>query len=432
AAARLQVRVSREGYQPEQALHERSRRTGQEVADWFAGAQPVAARALMIAIAVFEHRPYAEVRQAAFALERRMHDPDLRWIWRYWPPNLFADARDGRLDQVRAEVRTSSADDHDVVRFVRPGWGAEVLDCVWRQYERLRPVLRDWLEAFCLETSSYGADAHRRAAEVLGNLVGRERDPDPVGDFESWAESPKSILREMAAAALGRIAEAQQPRNAGLVRHRLNDWSAPGSPVAKRLTAALAYGRAFGVTQPRYALRQLGSLTKRSDAHLRDVIIQGVLALVREPANRPEVLEELVEWTSPTNAWTRRQVGLASALWVLGLAGGSKADNRVYRVGITDDERTRTLTRALLRNLMDDRRLRPKITSGLLDWAACAEREPALVPGFRSLLHAALAPPDDQVSRRISFDIRRLLYDEPETVGPLCTSVDEVLGRFAQ
>ncbi|MGH3621860.1 MAG: hypothetical protein ACRDQ5_08730, partial [Sciscionella sp.] len=40
AAARLQVRVSREGYQPEQALHELSRRTGQEVADWFSCAQP--------------------------------------------------------------------------------------------------------------------------------------------------------------------------------------------------------------------------------------------------------------------------------------------------------------------------------------------------------------------------------------------------------
>ena len=412
-------------YRPERTIAELRDRTDNEVQSWFANPQSLAARALMIAVAVFEHRSCAEVVQAALQLEPLLANPEHEDIWPYMPPDLFVDTRATRLGGVHAATvpnpnRGVSGDDPEIVRFDRPGWAEAVLRCIWCQYDRLRPTIKEWLG----NRPTHG-QAHKAGAVVIGRLLGGTPGPDPTAELTTWAGSTLARQREMAAAAIGGMAE--QPELIPLVRKRLRSWSLEEAGIARRLTAALAYGGTFGQRHPRLAVERLGVLAERADDLLRNAVIRGITGLAEEPANRPEVLRNLVVWTQQTDSWRLRDVALRSSLCVLGLAWPTRRDYDRYRKDLAAAEADGEQLSVLVGNLFGERRTAGGIVPSLQVWANRAELDPSLAPSLVTLLRILFGQAQLPVVERLTFEIRHFLHTEEESATALRTFVAQAL-----
>jgi hypothetical protein len=418
--ANLLDSMRQRGFEPDSGLVDLRKRTAEEVLAWFQERRPLASRALMIAVAVFENRSAAEIFDAALSLEKLLDNPRHMDQWPRRPPNLFLDTRAQRLSDIGAELVSTDhtrAQDPMIVRFRRPGWAASVRECVWWQYDRLRPTLKEWLG----DRPTYGS-AYVAGARVFGELLSRTPGPDPTAELVEWALSGEPSRREMAVAALSSMAEHAHlvPR----VRERLFRWSRPDRPFPLRLTAALAYGGAIGQRYPNLALRQLELMTDQAGNELQKMVTLGIHELAKEPANRVKVLTELVGWTSSDEKKIRlRNMALLSSLFVLGLMGASGISPDRHRRNIATDDRSARLIAPLVDNLLANGQTARQVVSGLGDWANGAETDPGLVDGLHVVLREIFTRAGPTTKARISFDIRRLMFDEPEATVALGSAV---------
>lgn len=391
---------------------------------WFQDeAHTLAARALMIAVAVFENRSSTEVFDAALTLEGLLDNPEHMDDWPLRPPDLFADTREARLAAIDAEEvhdpAQPSSRDRLIIRFRQPGRAAGVLRCVWQQYDRIRPTLKEWLE-----TRPAYNDGHLVGARVFGTLLGSTRGPDPTIELSSWVARDTARGRGMAAEALG--AMARQPDLVRQVRTRLRAWSRPEQHSTYRMTAALAYGGSFGQRFPNLAMERLRHMPRAAEHKLNDMVILGIAGLAEEPANRAQVFTKLLEWVREDNGVLRR-VARLSALLVLGLMDVPAAHTNRHRRNIARDDEARRFVGPVVDDLMTEQSMSRHVIEGLDDWANQAETQPGLATGLQVVLREAFTATTPATRRRISHDIRRFVFEQKEAAAALRAAVHTTL-----
>jgi hypothetical protein len=78
-------------------------------------------------------------------------------------------------------------------------------------------------------------------------------------------------------------------------------------------------------------------------------------------------------------------------------------------------------------NLLADPQTASQVVRGLDDWANCAETRPGLADGLHVVLRETFTNTTPATRRRISFDIRRFVFDAQEAAAALRAVVHKTL-----
>jgi hypothetical protein len=228
----------------------------------------------------------------------------------------------------------------------------------------------------------------------------------------------------MAAEALG--AMARHPDLVPQVRARLREWSRPERSSSYRMTAALAYGGSFGQRFPNLAMKRLKHMPRAAEHELNDMVIFGIAGLAEEPANRAQVLGELLRWARDGNGVLRR-VARLSAMLVMGLMDTPAAAASVHRRNAAQDREAIRTIGPMIDDLMSEPPTSALVVRCLDGWANRAETQPSLAAGLQVVLREAFTATTPATRRRISYDIRRLVFNRQETAAALRAAVHRTL-----
>ena len=351
----------------------RGRRTAGEIAVWFDDLDDLPQRCLAISLALFNGLPFETVNAAATRLRRRITDPgrgqrdgtDIRLV--VPAPALtdpFEHTRTGRVDRIRASITPTTLPawfgdtPAQVMSYRDPAYPPAVLDRVWREHDDVRPTLVEWFDDLAGDPSE---QVRNRVATAVGVLAARAFEYILTTVIDRWAASETAARREAAAVAL------HEPANEGglyeQVLQVLRAWSQPGATVARRATAARAYGESVGAADPVQAIAALQYLADCEDEAVRYAIGRSLAQLMdRDEALAVPVLTAVCRWITGTLP-QRRRTG--------------------YRAFLT-------IAVGLMTEVPSDTDGSPVRWPSLL---RMADRDPAMLPSIAGLWHAALNGP---------------------------------------
>jgi hypothetical protein len=247
-------------------------------------------RAFLIATAALEGQP-AESILAATALllsSAGMTDSPGRGL-----------AGPGLQDRLRV---VHASGDSQAVTFIRPAYGAAVLDWVWADRPQLRRTLWEWLQTATVNLDPPAAQATSR---TLLALAQRHRDALPLlKAADDWAITPRAPL---ASALLAEAATSEELGRA--VRRRLYEWATQaGQSVAVHQLVAEVCSGDLADNYPMIALTRLRHLAARQPEQVRQAVISAVGELAKRPPLHDQVLRAIVDWTQDTDL-TRASTG---------------------------------------------------------------------------------------------------------------------------
>jgi len=392
------------------------RRQDEDVKAWFEKNKDVQIRALAISIAFLEGCPYNAVVAGAKKLEDALKNPENQEIWPYRPPNLFWESRGDRLRRAQAKQKPTNYRhiDPERVAFTRPDWGQRLLHYVWKEHERIRPVLHTWLADVSRNVVSRSDMGHDEAMTRFGTLLAQAAEPDVMRWVWKWAIDPSEDLQSLAAMTLRGMSENSS--YVKVIKNHLHAWCNPKARTSYRMTAALALGGAFGRSQPEFALLRLRRLTKNATELLEFEIAAAIRSLLMEPNNRSMILSTLPIWLLEGGR-TSRRVALRCALDALSLNGNT--------ISFSDNDSA--AVRLLVAALLEDGRLRRRAILGLTRWAATGEFKSESSSHVLGLLRLLFSSPDDVLIRRLSFYLRKALNESPQKTAPLRNALSQVL-----
>ncbi|MBE1499497.1 hypothetical protein H4696_006597 [Amycolatopsis lexingtonensis] len=392
------------------------RRGDEDVAAWFADNEDIPARALAITVALMEGSAYNHVAAAAKKLEDVLSNPENDELWPYLPPDLFEETRAERLRRVRARLRAPEAwqlTDPEPVVFARPGWGARLLAYVWKEYERIRPILQSWMGELNNELPRM-SERHNEAMSRFGRMLAKAAEPDPFSWVRPWVDGTR-FQQSMAALILSGMCEntvyVQGTKN------RVNSWSHHWVDEKFRFTAVLVCRNTFGQNHPEFSLSQLRKLTRNSDKFIQREIVRSLKSMLDEPSNRSLVLSTLPVWILHGGA-TQQDIATRCALYALRLEGATP-------LKFSDHESV--AVRILFTVLLENPRRRQVVMFGLASWAIRAGTSATLRRDVSRVIELLLTAPDEIFVKRFAFYLRKSFDEDRKTTAALATLTAEVL-----
>jgi hypothetical protein len=396
------------------------RRGDEDVAAWFFDNDDIPARALAITVALMEGSGYNLVAAAAKKLEDLLSNPENDELWPYLPPDLFEETRAERLRRIRARLQPPEGwqlIDPEPVMFSRPGWGARLLAFVWKEYERIRPILQSWLGSLNDELPRMSPH-HNEAMSRLGRMLAKSAEPDPFSWVRPWVDGSR-FQQSMAALILSSLCEnsiyVQGTKN------RVNSWSRQWVDEKFRFTAALVCRNTFGQSHPEFSLNQLRKLTRNCEPYLQREIVRSLKSMVDEPSNRSLVLSTLPIWILRGGA-TQRDIAIRCAIYALSLETSRPLQ-------FSDQEAV--AVRILFTVLLENPRRRQLVATGLTSWAIRALKHADLKRDVIRVLELLLGAPDEILVRRFSFFLRKAFDEDRKATAPLAILTAEVLKELS-
>lgn len=396
------------------------RRGDEDVAAWFDDNGDIPARALAITVALMEGSGYNLVAAAAKTLEDILSNPENDELWPYLPPDLFEETRAERLRRIRARLEPASGwqlTDPERVMFSRPGWGARLLAYVWKEYERIRPVLQSWMGGLDDELPWMGVQ-HDEAMSRFGRMLAKAAEPDPFSWIYPWVRGSE-FQRSAAALILSALCENSEYVQG--VKNRVYSWSRHWVDERFRFTATLVCRNTFGQSHPEFALNQLRKLTRKCQPDLRREIVTSLKSLLDEPSNRSLVLSTLPVWILHGGA-TQQDIATRCAVYALSLDTSKP---------LQFNDQEAVAVQILFTVLLENPRRRWRIMSGLTSWAIRAGSHADLRRDVIRVLELLLGAPDELLVRRFSFFLRKALDEDRKATAPLAILTAEVLKELS-
>jgi len=391
-------------------------RGDEDVAAWFADNDDIPARALAITVALMEGSGYNVVAAAAKKLEDLLSNPENDELWPYLPPDLFEETRAERLRRTRARLEPPESwqqTDPEPVRFSRPGWGERLLAYVWKEYERIRPILQSWMGGLDDELPRMSV-RHDEAMSRFGRMLAKAAEPNPFGWVRPWVDGSR-FQQSMAALILSGLCE-----NSVYVqgtKNRVNSWSRHWVDEGTRFTAALVCRNTFGRNHPEFALGQLRKLTRNCEPFLQREIVRSLKSMLGEPSNRGLVLSTLPVWILNGGA-TQQAIATRCAVYALSLEGSTPLQ-------FSDQESL--AVRILFTVLLEDVRHREVVMFALTTWAIRAGTRAALRRDVHRVLKLLLGAPDEILVKRFAYFLRKYCNENRKATVLLAALTAEVL-----
>ncbi|WP_206784084.1 hypothetical protein [Amycolatopsis sp. MtRt-6] len=395
-------------------------RGDEDVAAWFADNDDIPARALAITVALMEGSGYNLVAAAAKKLEDLLSNPENDELWPYLPPDLFEETRAERLRRIRARLEPPESwqqTDPELVRFSRPRWGERLLAYVWKEYERIRPILQTWMGDLDDELPWIGV-RHDAAMSRFGRMLAKAAEPDPFDWLYPWVRGSRF---QQSAAALIMSALCENSDYVRGVKNRVYSWSRHRTGEKLRFTAALICRNTFGQSHPEFALSQLRKLTRNCDMYLQEEIVRSLKSMLTEPSNRSLVLSTLPVWLLHGGA-TQREIATTCTVYALSLQ-----TSRPLRF----DDKESEAVRILFAVLLEDPSRRQLVLAGLTSWAIRSAARIDLERDIIRVLKLLLNAPDEIMTRRFSFFLRRKIDKEPKATARLAKLTAQVLKELS-
>ncbi|GHG05364.1 MULTISPECIES: hypothetical protein [Amycolatopsis] len=392
------------------------RRGDEDVAAWFTDNTDIPARALAITVALMEGSGFNVVAASAKKLEDLLSNPENDELWPYLPPDLFAETRAERLRRIRALLEppeTWQQTDPEPVRFCRPGWGERLLAYVWKEYERIRPILQSWMGDLNDELPRMSA-RHDEAMSRFGRMLAKAAEPNPFGWVRPWVDGTR-FQQSMAALILSGLCE-----NSVYVqgtKNRVNSWSRHWVDEGTRFTAALVCRNTFGRNHPEFALAQLRKLTRNCEDFLQREIVRSLKSMLGEPSNRGLVLSTLPVWILHGGA-TQQKIATRCAVHALSLEGSTP---------LQFGDQEALAVRILFTVLLEDARHREVVLFALTTWAIRAGTRPTLRRDVGRVLKLLLGAPDEILVKRFAYFLRKYFEENRKATAPLSALTAEVL-----
>ncbi len=254
-------------------------------------------RCFAISLATLPGYSYEVVSDAAAQLERTLMPPAQPAPGEP-PPDPFRNRRTTLLETVQARVTNQPVRTRygvtpmEVVHFGDRGLPQQVLTGVWAEYAEIRDGLLEWLRNLARHPV---AAVRIGAAEAVGVFAVHAFDYVRRSVIGPWAQSPNTLDRQAAAAALQRPARAAAVSQA--TRSMLYDWHLDRSDDPFRITAARAYGH-LGLLDLETSLDAFAHLA--TDANLAPVLASSITSVIVRGDEQLtlSVLERLRLWTS--------------------------------------------------------------------------------------------------------------------------------------
>lgn len=375
-----------------------------ECEQWFSNLRDLRAHCMAIALAVLNGLARELVSGAADDLEEMIDPKPERGKAERPAANPFAASPGTSLSALKAKVEpgVSSSPAGDVpitaMSYEDPQYPRWVLRHVWKEHDRARGVLVDWLE----KLGRHPARGVRiRTATAVGMLA--------VESFEfvcpqiicSWAVADDVWVRDSAALALGPPAAALQVGER--MTEMIDRWSADNGAPGLQATAARVLGSSTGLRRPAQAMRKLGLLAEVDNLDVALAVADSLGELVTEGtgALAGRVLAEIGEWT--TGDRHVRRTGRLAFLWLAWLRGAP--DLVAVRTG--DKERAMPTLLVIARHnpalvnpvaalwsaCLNSGDVSSLARDFLDDWAAAVEPDRAARDQFVDLLRRSAADP---------------------------------------
>ncbi|WP_326416094.1 hypothetical protein [Amycolatopsis sp. H20-H5] len=399
------------------------RREDQDVKAWFEKNTDVSIRALAVTIALLEGCPYNTITAAAKRLEDLLSNPENQEIWPYDPPDIFFESRTDRLKRTRAKIRKKLRNvnwniDPENVTFTRPDWGRRLLLHVWKEHERIRPLLHGWIDAVGEHDLPAWAEGHGDALNRFGQLLADSAEPETLNWVREWARAESRNRQSMAAKTLDGL--SQNSSYVPTIKDHLHAWCSPRVRLSLRTTAAIACSGTLGRSHPEFALVQLRRLTKNSEEDLHLLVVKAIRGLLEEPSNRSLILSTLPGWLL-TGGATSKDIALRCSLDALAL--------KIEPVAISSKDQTPV--RILFTALLENRKMRDQTFTWLRHWTAKGVGKPEIQENISSLLRILVTSPDVILVQRFSFFLRKEMSEDLQKTRRLAIAVQRILKEIS-
>jgi hypothetical protein len=304
-------------------------RVEQHVAQWFEEHTALEERTLLLAVAVFNGANYQDVADADQALQAKLRGPGEAPADGSVSP-LLGKSRRERLESVSAEVEAAFEETEfgrspvEIVKLKQDACQPVVLRFLWREYDRARGPLLEWLRD-CARHSK--VDVRAAAAAAVGELSRSDFTFLVESVIRPWANHDEARQRIAAALALGIPAWSGElaPQVLSLLHH----WSTLDTLENWKLawTAAAAYGDLTGLRFPDLALQDLRRIAETRDVRLLHAALRSLQRLFEEGRVNFEfhlkVIRALHQWAGEADT----EDGQLIPLWFfLKLAHDSRMD----------------------------------------------------------------------------------------------------------
>ncbi|MEU2234274.1 hypothetical protein ACH4A8_05625 [Streptomyces vietnamensis] len=406
-----------------EAVKERLARQADEDFDiWVESLREPAVRSLAIALAVLNGLPQEYIATAARALRERLEDDDRPQVLVAGPngePPLgkdpFGAPRRTQLTRLRArDIGKEDGEPGHALEYKDPSYPRRVIQHAWVQYE-IQSELLDWLSDLVVAPAE---EVRVYAAAALGAIAAESYTYLCDRVFHGWAQSENPLRRDAVAYAL-QLA-SRDPWIAEQVDALVAGWFADRSRPYVQATAARVHGMG---EDPEAAVAALARLTVVDRATVAVAVGRSLTDLVAQNADSTALVLRTLHERSADHR--RRPTALLSFLIVAAQVVVDRAEwgfestveqwpALLYQAHHREELRAPFI--ALWRESLNQADFGEEAQQVLRNWAALAERDPALRDMFR-LMVGAIAYRDARTGRIL----RRCAADwvDPDELAPL-------------
>ncbi|WP_175420830.1 hypothetical protein [Streptomyces griseus] len=406
---------------PEGIKKRRARQADEDFDIWVESLREPAVRSLAVALAVLNGLPQEYVATAARALRESLED-DRPHVLMAGPDGELPRVRDpfGRprrtqLTRLRArDVVKEDGEPGRALEYKDPSYPRRVIRHAWVQYE-IQDELLDWLSALVVQPAE---EVRVYAAAALGAIAAESYTYLCDQVFHRWADSENPLLRDAVAYAL-QVA-SRDPWIGERANVMVEGWLADRSRPYTQATAARVYGMR---EDPEQAVAALARLTVVDRAPVAVAVGRSLTDVLARSADTAGLVLRTLQERSTDHR--RRPTALLSFLIVAAqvVVGRDEWETQgeveqwpalLYLADRREELRTPFI--ALWRESLNQADFGEEAQQVLRNWAALAERDPALRAMFQ-LMVGAIAYGDTRTGRIL----RRCAADwvDPEELAPL-------------
>ncbi|MFI2368478.1 hypothetical protein [Streptomyces sp. NPDC018833] len=406
---------------PERIKERRARQADEDFDIWVESLQEPAVRSLAIALAVLNGLPQEYTATAARALRERLEDDR---------PHVLMAGPDGRLPRIRDPfaaprrtqlTRLRARDTHKedgepgrALEYKDPSYPRRVIRHAWTQYE-IQSELLDWLSALVVHPAE---EVRVYAAAALGVIAAESFTYLCDRVFHPWAQSEDPRRRDAVAYALH--VASRDPWIRERADALVEGWFADRSRPFAQATAARTHGMG---EDPERAVAALARLAVVDRATVAVAVGRSLADLLAQNAGSAGLVLRTLHERSADHRM--RPTALLSFLIVAaqvvvgqdehGAGGGDEQWPALLHFAHHREE-LRAPFIALWRESLNQAHFGDEAQQVLRNWAALAERDPALREMFRLMVGAVAYgdPRTGRILRRCAAD-----WVDPEELAPI-------------
>ncbi|MBT2366850.1 ATP-binding protein [Streptomyces sp. ISL-10] len=406
---------------PERIKERRARRADEDFDIWVESLQEPAVRSLAIALAVLNGLPQEYTATCARALRERLEDDR---------PHVLMAGPDGRLPRIRdpfaaprrtqlTRLRARDTDKEDgepgrALEYKDPSYPRRVIRHAWTQYE-IQSELLDWLSALVVHPAE---EVRVYAAAALGVIAAESFTYLCDRIFHPWAQSEDPRRRDAVAYALH--VASRDPWIRERADALVEGWFADRSRPFAQATAARMHGMG---EDPERAVAALARLAVVDRATVAVAVGRSLADLLAQNADSAGLVLCTLHERSADHRM--RPTALLSFLIVAAQVvvgqdehgvGGEEEQWPALLHHAHHREELRAPFIALWRESLNQAHFGDEAQQVLRNWAALAERDPALREMFRLMVGAVAYgdPRTGRILRRCAAD-----WVDPEELAPI-------------